>query len=152
MFNKNQVGCFSGHRWVGSCSSLRSSVASLARSGVVFWGCGGAVGFDLLAGEAVLSLRGVLPVKLIMVLPCKGQEKYYSLEDKKRYYNLIAKADKVVYLSEFYYSGCMLVRNRHLVECSSVLVCYCCSSVGGTAHTVACAKAANLQIFNLALF
>lgn len=44
----------------------------------------------------------------------------------------------------------MLERNRHLVNSSSVCVCYLTKDTGGTAYTVKDAKQKGLQITNLA--
>ena len=45
-------------------------------------------------------------------------------------------ADKVVYTSQDYYSGCMHKRNRHLVDNSSRCICFLNEKTGGTFYTV----------------
>ena len=44
----------------------------------------------------------------------------------------------------------MLKRNRHLVDNSSVCICYLTESTGGTAYTVEYARKSGLTIVNLA--
>ena len=61
-----------------------------------------------------------------------------------------ANADKVTYISEQYYSGCMHKRNRHLVDCSSLCICYLTEQSGGTAYTVNYARSQGLKIVNVA--
>ena len=65
------------------------------------------------------------------------------------YERIMKAADKVTYTSEQYYSGCMHKRNRHLVDNSSVCVCYLTESTGGTAYTVEYAHKNNLTVINL---
>ena len=59
-------------------------------------------------------------------------------------------ADKVVYTEQAYTRGCMHKRNRHLVDNSSVCVCYLNRESGGTAYTVDYAGKQGLEIINLA--
>ena len=47
-------------------------------------------------------------------------------------------------------SGCMHVRNRHLVDFSSYCICYQTKETGGTAYTVNYAKENGLIIYNVA--
>lgn len=98
---------------------------------------GVAVGFDLLAAEYVLELKKKFPnVKLIACVPCYGQEKKYSTEDKARYIKIIKNADEVVALAEHYFRGCMQNRDRYMVDNAELLICYCRKTTGGTAYTV----------------
>lgn len=56
----------------------------------------------------------------------------------------------MVYTAQQYTKGCMHKRNRHLVDNSSVCVCYLNRESGGTAYTVNYAKKNGLEIINLA--
>ena len=124
----------------------------LIGQGVVFFTCGGALGFDTMAALAVLKLRQkVTHMRLLLVLPYKGQARGWSKKDRRIYNHILNKADEVVYTSEYYYAGCMHKRNRHLVESSMVCVCYLNRAEGGTAYTVDYAKQKGLRIINLAL-
>ena len=99
----------------------------------------------------VLELRKKHPqIKLIMVLPCKEQAERWSEKDKQTYAYILSNADKKVYTSEHYHSGCMHKRNRHLVDSSGVCICYLTDSKGGTAYTVDYAKQKGLKIINIA--
>ena len=69
----------------------------------------------------------------------------------QEYERIKALADKVVYTSQEYTKGCMHRRNRHLVDHSSVCVCYLTKKDGGTAYTVDYAEKQGLEIVNLAL-
>jgi Uncharacterized protein conserved in bacteria len=154
---KNQTCCFTGHRKIQKSEikeiqkSLEKELIKLISQGVKYFGAGGALGFDTLAAQTVLKLKKKFPqIKLIMVLPCKGQEKYWSEKEKTEYASILKKADKIVYTSEHYHQSCMHVRNRHLVDNSNYCIAYLNQTKGGTAYTVNYAKQKGLQITNTA--
>ena len=73
-------------------------------------------------------------------MPCKNQDQGYSKEDKIRYQNLLKKASKVIYLGDEYVNGCMQIRNRFMVDNSSLIIAYMYAERGGTLYTVNYAK------------
>lgn len=132
-------------------AQLDLHIETLCRSGVTEFLSGGAMGFDLLGAEAVLFAREKHPeVALTMVLPCRNQSRLYPEIQRLHYDGILARAQTVEYLSEQYYEGCMLVRNRVMAERADVCLCYLTRSRGGTAHAVAAAAARGLPITNLA--
>lgn len=157
MIEKSKVACFSGHRNLPPDSTelqadLERAVTELIERGVVFFGNGGALGFDMLAAETVLRLKKDYPhIKLVMVLPCPPEQQSlkWSDEQKKRYYNILEQADKVRILSPQYTNSCMLERNRHMVAHSGFLICYLCQNSGGTFYTVNSAEQFGLEIIRL---
>ncbi len=131
---------------------LDARIDALCQRGVTEFLSGGALGFDLLAAEAVLEARRRYPqVSLTMVLPCRNQPDRYPQGQKLRYAGILTRAQRVDCLSEFYYDGCMLMRNRAMAERADLCLCYLAASRGGTAHAVAIAAARGLPIINLAL-
>ncbi len=157
MIEKTKVACFSGHRKLPEdCTVLRANlekaIISLIERGVVFFGNGGAVGFDALAAETVLRLKEDYPhIRLVMVLPCPPEQQSlkWNEQQKKRYYDLLNRADKVRVLSPNYTRSCMLDRNRHMVDCSAYLICYLREQHGGTFYTVNYAEQQGLEILRL---
>ena len=157
MVDKSKVACFSGHRKLPqNCeelkADLKNAVIGLIERGVIFFGAGGALGFDMLAEETVLELKEKYPhIRLILVLPCPPEQQTlkWNAEQRRRYYDILKKADKVRVLSPQYTSACMSTRNRHLVNSSAYLVCYLRKQNGGTAYTVNYAAARGLQIIKL---
>lgn len=155
---REQVCCFTGHRRIpqnelkGIEERLEATITELYSHGVVYYGAGGALGFDTLAAETVMRLRdGILPnLRLILVLPCLNQTKGWKAEDVARYEEIKRRANKVKYVSQEYTSECMYKRNRHLVDGSSVCVCYQMQNTGGTAYTVQYAKRQGLRVINVA--
>lgn len=157
MVDKKKVACFSGHRRLPHDYKelklrLRSVVTELIEQGVTFFGVGGAIGFDMLAEETVLELKGKFPhIKLILVLPCcpEQQTLNWSSEQRKKYNNILKQADKIRILSPIYTRSCMLERNRYLVDNSGYLVCYLQENHGGTFYTVKFAEYQGLNIIRL---
>ena len=154
---RERTVCFTGHRKIlpeqqdKVARQLKKTIVELANDGYQFFGAGGALGFDTLAAQAVLDLKSDLPqIKLILVLPCLSQADRWSLNDKEIYEDIKKRADKIVYTSREYTRGCMHKRNRHLVDNSSVCVCYLREVTGGTAYTVEYAKSKNLRVINTA--
>lgn len=152
-----QTCCFTGHRQLPPeeqaeiANRLERVIAALYQKGIRYYGAGGALGFDTLAAQTVIRLRESCPdMKLILILPCLTQTRGWRPEDVTEYESIKAHADKVVYTSQQYTPGCMHKRNRHLVDNSSVCICYLTRDSGGTAYTVRYAKKRGLEVINLA--
>ena len=150
--------CFTGHREIPSNERealqkrLWGTLDTLIGQGVCYFAAGGARGFDTLAAQTVLALKQRHPhIRLILVLPCKDQTRGWNHADVKAYREILAQADKTVWLAERYYDGCMHVRNRRLVDHAAVCVCYLKYAVGGTAYTVGYAREQKRRIINVAL-
>ena len=154
---KEHTVCFIGHRKMPQeqkdvvALRLKIEITKLIENGYRYFGAGGALGFDTLAAQTVLELKTEHPdVKLILVLPCLSQTRGWSARDIEIYEEIKSKADKVVYTSQEYTRGCMHKRNRHLVDNSSVCICYLTESTGGTAYTINYAKEKGLMTINVA--
>ena len=184
MKTKEHTAFFTGHRIIDKPSSelsniLETTIENLIISGVIYYGVGGAIGFDTLSAKTVISLRDKYPnIKLILVLPCKKQDELWNQTDKVEYSEILKQADKIVYISENYTRQCMFQRNivhalvsiigmtvqhglassfvfilifhaRHLVNFSSYCICYLNKKTGGTVYTVSYAKSKGLKMINL---
>lgn len=154
---RKQTCCFTGHRNIPRIQyrqieeTLEATIRDLTAKGVVYYGAGGALGFDTLAAQCVLRLKSELPqIRLILVLPCLSQTRGWKAHDQEVYESIKAHADKVVYTSQDYVRGCMHKRNRHLVDNSSICICYLTENSGGTFYTVNYAKKQGLTVINLA--
>ena len=155
---RNKTVCFTGHRKIPHsehkkiANRLKTTLIQLISEGYCYFGCGGALGFDTLSAQAVLDLKDKYPqIKLILVLPCLAQTRGWNIDDVRMYEYIKGLADKVTYTSENYFNGCMQKRNRHLVDNSSVCICYLTENKGGTFYTVNYAKKQKLSIINVAL-
>lgn len=150
-----KTACFTGHRVLPEAElpeiaeRLEGALTALIEQGYRYFGAGGALGFDTLAAQAVLRLRErYLQIRLILVLPHRDQTRGWPQADIDIYEEIKRRVNKVTYTSENYFRGCMQKRNRHLVDNSSVCICYLTKSTGGTAYTVNYARRCGLQILD----
>lgn len=153
---KNKTVCFTGHRKIPTeevptvKANLRKVLIDSIENGYCYFGAGGAIGFDTLAANAVLELKKLYSnIKFILVLPCVEQTKGWDRTDIIEYNKIKSKSDKIVYTSEHYFRGCMQKRNRHLVDNSSLCICYLTQKIGGTAYTVDYAYKRGLKVINV---
>ena len=156
---RRKTVCFTGHRQMGERISdiegrLTEAVEALIKKGYLYFGAGGARGFDALASETVLKLKAAHPqIRLILVLPFDEQyqhEKNWTRAEIEQYRRLKDRASKVVVLASEYSSGVYYRRNRHLVDNSSVCVAYMNRANTGTSYTVNYARSRGLEVVNIA--
>ena len=107
--DKHRSVAFSGHRripieWQDSLrNAIKAKVGTLYAMGITDYYCGMAIGFDMLAAEVVLSLKATLPkLRLIAVVPYRGQPDAWSRSEQERHATILARADEVIVLSERY--------------------------------------------------
>lgn len=148
---------FSGHRVVPVSQRrqvqmlLKDEIVKAYRQGYRLFYCGMAMGFDLLAAEAALSLQTQLnELKVIAVVPHPDQTKLWQEIHKVMYEKIIGMVDSKIVLSERYYSGCLLRRNDYLVEHTSLLIAlFNGNKKGGTFYTHRKAMERGLRVVNL---
>lgn len=154
---RNKTCCFTGHRDINDdintlTEKLSVVIEKSIKKGYLYFGAGGARGFDTLAGETVMKLKEKYPhIHLILVLPFINQyehESGWTDEEIEKYHYLKKHASKVVHLQVKYSTGCYYRRNRHLVDHSSLCIAYQYKNTGGTAYTVKYAKSNNVQVIN----
>ena len=149
--------CFSGHRIVPFAKQneimrlLRNEITKSYNEGYRCFYCGMAVGFDLLAAKATLSLKTELPqIRIIAVLPCRDQNEKWDEKNKVEYETILKKVDDVVIVSGHYHHRCFLQRNDYMVQRSSRLITlYDGKFKGGTFYTCRKAKSLGLEIINI---
>lgn len=157
------VCAFTGHRpehlpWRtdetdARCAALKAvlqrEVSALYQRGFSAFLCGMARGCDLYFAEAVLTLRdaGELPdANLTAMLPCPSQAARWDAKTLDRYRQILARCDEVRVLEAEYSPGCMLRRNRAMVDAADVLLTVFDGSEGGTAATIRYAKRRGTEI------
>jgi uncharacterized phage-like protein YoqJ len=147
--------CFSGHRpeklpWGSNenderCVALKrrlwDAVETAYEEGYRHFICGMARGCDFYFAEAVLALKGEgLPVRLEAWLPCPEQSNHWPEEDRERYERILLDCDGVYILEPQYSEGCMLRRNRAMIDRCDWLISVWDGSRGGTASAVRYAR------------
>ena len=108
--------------------------------------------FETIYNEDILEeLKKQYPdMVLIAVVPYAGQDRYFKTEHKQKYADILHHADKVVVLSENYYSQCYAHRNDYMISHACRLIAYWDrKSAGGTSYTFNKAQKKKLVIHNL---
>ncbi len=130
-------------------NELYNAIKSVAEENTEFY-CGGAMGFDIIAGEIVLKLKETMPsINLVMVVPFFGQGQDFTPVWRNRYINLIDSSKRVIYLEKEYVNGCYFKRNRYLVDNTEGLITYYNGKSGGTKYTINYATKKNKKIINI---
>lgn len=149
--------CFTGHREISPrhlnsmAKALDETVEKLIANGVTHFRAGGALGFDTVAALKILEKKRKYPfISLDLYLPCRDQAARWSEYDKDVYSFVLKNADSVTYTSEMYHRGCMLLRNRRMVDGTDFCVSYCRKISGGTAYTVNFAREKGISVINIA--
>ncbi len=128
-------------------AALATQIAALVDSGITDFLSGMAQGIDQICAELVLAQREKNPA---LKLPCMGQDAKWPDSARKRYRSIIQRADSRFYVSREYHEGCMLERDRFLVErADCLLAVYDGKQRGGTAMTVRYAKKLGREIIVL---
>ena len=152
-----QASCsFTGHRphklpWgrneddercIATRKALAGQIEALHRlRGITDYYSGMADGTDLFAALAVLELKERCPdVQLHCILPYPGQCDRWPEPARDRYHAILDMADDIVTLSNHYYDGCLLDRNKYLVDAARYLLAVYDGTRGGTAATIAYAR------------
>ena len=144
---------FTGHRNLNypdyDPELLDRVVLNLIKNGTKRFLCGMATGFDMNAAQCVIKYKKQYGVKLIACIPCTEQAERFSAKDKALYGRIINECDEVEVLSDNYYDGCMLSRNRYMVDNCDVLVSFLRHRRGGTYYTVNYAQASDKKIIEI---
>ena len=154
---KSKSLAFTGHRTIPIerqdeiRARLVEAVSVACKSGITCFYSGMAMGFDLMAAETVLSLKGRYPdIRFIAVVPFRRQNYRWPSMEKERYQKIISQADRVIVLSEYYFKGCLLRRNDFMLEQScGVIALYDGKLYGGTFYTWREAMKKGMDIVNL---
>ena len=131
---------------------LYNVVDRLMRKNYRYFMNGGAMGSDLLAAEAVIDVKKDNKrlgkyITNYFCLPCHDHTKQWTQKEKNRLEALMNESSICFYVSDKpYYSGCMQVRNKYMVDTADVLVAVYDGKPGGTHNTVEYAKKRNKKI------
>ena len=158
--NRETTCSFTGHRpeklpWRGDesdprCLALKERLAAAVEDaydkGMRHFLCGMARGADFYFCDAVLALRERRSgVTLEAVIPCEEQAARWSERERERWFSLVERCDGETMLQHHYDKGCMLRRNRYLVDHSSMLIAVYDGMLGGTMYTLSYAMKRGLE-------
>ncbi len=128
---------------------LSEAIDHVISCGITRFICGGALGFDTLAAQAVIEKKKEKNVFLEIAVPCKDQDAKWNAAQKEEYCKILESADKVTVLFEKYVTGCMHFRDAFMVDNSDVLIAYYRGTPGGTQYTFMYAESRGLKIINI---
>ena len=155
---RKQTACFTGHRQLehnelpALVMRLDMVLEKLYCMGYRRFISGCARGFDLLAAQRVAAMKKKHPdVCLVLAIPCAEQTRGWPEDEIRRYENVICACDESHVLSRTYFKGCMMVRNRYMVDRSSFVICYLTNTKGGTVSTAAYALKQDVPLLNIAM-
>ncbi len=149
---------FTGHRIMSNADKsglqkrLEELIIQFEANGVYEFFTGGALGFDYIAGMAVLAVKEIKPhICLKLFLPCYGSERNWSDREKYQFNMLKSKCDSFQYVTEdVYVKGCMQKRNQYMADMCGTCVAFCKRDNSGTKKTMEYAVEAGCRVINLA--
>ncbi len=158
------VCTFTGHRsaklpWgynedAPACRELKQRIYDTAEAvysaGFHTFICGMAEGCDLYFCEAVLALRDEHPeIRIEAAVPFPGQADRWPADQRKRYERLLEACDKRTLIRPEYSAGCMMERNRYMVDHADLIIACYDGKSGGTLNTLRYALEKGVQILHL---
>jgi len=157
--------CFSGHRpknlpwkyneksndFLKFKLSLQKIIEKTIEHGYFYFISGMALGIDIICAELILELKKKHPhIQLECAIPCKNQTKKWSNQYITRYNNILTKSDTIYYITNNdYTNNCMQLRNKYMIEQSSLLIAIYNGSNGGTKQTIQYARQNKLNVIIL---
>lgn len=162
-FEQSQTACFTGHRPerlpqdTGGLMCLQGRLtqeieAAIARGRINFIS-GAMSGFDTLAAEQVLRLKEKHPhIQCVLVAPFSVHyftRKNWTAEWETRLRAVAKQADFTISLSEQFYRGVYLARDRMIVDLAAEVIAYYDGGPGGTQYTIAYARSQQKPVINI---
>ncbi|MCW4093279.1 DUF1273 domain-containing protein [Prevotella copri] len=156
-FDKAVSAAFTGHRFYNFSQQevirerLTKAILEAYEHGISNFISGFAIGIDLMAAQIVQSLKPSCPgMTLTAAIPFRGQADRFKPSDRVVYDGLMASADEVIVLSEYYYTRCFLDRDEFMVENASLLIAfYDGREKGGTYYTFKKANSLGIPVVNI---
>lgn len=134
-------------RCVNLKQRLRAAIEDACRGGMEHFICGMAQGVDLYCGELVLEVRRDWPeITLEAAIPCPSQCAAWSAAEQGRWHRLLEQCDDETIVQQHYSSGCMMRRNRYMVDHAAMLIAVHDGQSGGTRRTIEYALRRRLDV------
>ncbi len=158
-YSPDTCACFTGHRAMteteikDAAVLISEQIKRLYAKGIKNYYAGGALGFDLAAAVTVLNMKRIYPdITLNLALPCPEYQSKWSRSEIGLFERVRSRADSEAYVSDCYHRGCMQMRNKYMVDRSTVCIAYMKKRKGGTYNTVTYALKKGLEVINLTEF
>ena len=128
---------------------LLDEIMRRAEQGYDTFYCGAERGIDIIFGDHILLVKMLAhpQLRLIFVVPHKEQTNGWPEKWRKRYFDLLERADDMVLISSRYTHDCHRLCNHYMVDRSNALLAvHDGSESDETAYTVAYALRANKEV------
>ncbi len=138
-YDINTTCSFTGHRILKKDFSIEDVsivIDEVIKKGYKSFLVGMARGFDLKCVKVLVEKKEKHDIEIIACMPCKDQNKYFKEKENQEFYEMLDFTDKQVYIQENYDKECMFLRNKYMVDNSSLLIAYYHYQRGGTHSTV----------------
>jgi len=151
--------CFTGHRILGRSEreiekATFDQIERAVLKGYNHFICGGALGFDMIAAEQVVTYRTIVgkpigkPITLEIAIPCSDHTKMWNNKQKARLQAILDCADVTFTLSKSEYTqSCMQIRNQYMVSKSALVIAYYNGKPSGTKKTLEYAERTGREIW-----
>lgn len=152
--NISRTCCFTGHRPEklqltehATQDALKQEILRAAGDGFFTFISGMARGTDIIAAEEVLKMRDEgMPLRLVCASPFFGFERGWSGRWKKRYSDVLARAEEVFFICPGYIHGCYQKRNIWMVDRSGLVIAVYAGEQGGTENTISYAQKKGVEV------
>lgn len=146
--------CFTGHRpekltrnKIDIQNDLEIQIKQANKKGRYVYISGMARGVDIWAAQIVLKLKDSgYPLKLICACPYDVFEKNWSYSWQMQYRDILKSADLVKYICKDYSRYCFQIRNKWMVDHSSMVISVFNGKKSGTKNTIDYAEKLNIPI------
>ena len=129
---------------------LAQQIMVLRQQGVTHFSVACDYGVGLYAAELINVLRDNDPeLMLFCVTPYEEQATKWTPELRERYAYDLRQCDYQTLVQEAYTPGCMMRRNRYMVDASRILIAAFDGRPGGTARTLEYAARRRLEIIQI---
>lgn len=157
MYDIKTTVCFTGHREEKLNIAadtvkmlLRKEIEQAISDGFNTYLSGMAPGVDVWAAEIVLEMKEKNhDIRLVCALPFEGFDKKRSSEETEQYYSIMERADKVEVICSHYSRSCFQLRNKWMVDNSSLVIAVYNGEKGGTRNTIKYAERCGKEICNV---
>lgn len=137
--DKEHICCVTGHRNIPAekilyvKNQLHQEFLQAIQNGYTHFISGFASGVDLIFARIVVDLKSEYPITLEAAIPYPGR---INTPDQT-FQRLLKECDIVKVHTEKYSKSCYMVRNRYMVDCSTLVIAvYDGRKNGGTAATI----------------